>query len=179
MADSTNPHNSSKCPRTLTDDERSKLDKDTTMISDFKREKLEKEAIKNWDLFYKRNSANFFKDRHWTTREFQELLCDQNQPDQKTVKVILEAGCGVGNFFYPLLEEGYNLYINACDCSPRAVQFVKDHSLYNPSQVNAFCCNLTQDQLTDNIQESSVDIATLIFVLSAIRPDKMLKVLQN
>ncbi|KXJ23335.1 Methyltransferase-like protein 6 [Exaiptasia diaphana] len=125
MADSTNPHNSSKCPRTLTDDERSKLDKDTTMISDFKREKLEKEAIKNWDLFYKRNSANFFKDRHWTTREFQELLCDQNQPDQKTVKVILEAGCGVGNFFYPLLEEGYNLYINACDCSPRAVQFVK------------------------------------------------------
>lgn len=75
----TNPYNSPRCPRTLTDDERIKLDKDTTLISDFKREKLEKEAVKNWDLFYKRNSTNFFKDRHWTTREFQELLCDHNQ----------------------------------------------------------------------------------------------------
>lgn len=45
--------------------------------------------------------------------------------DQKTSKVILEAGCGVGNFFFPLLEEGYNLHVHACDCSARAVQFVK------------------------------------------------------
>lgn len=42
-------------------------------MSDFKQQKLEKEAQKNWDLFYKRNSTNFFKDRHWTTREFEEL----------------------------------------------------------------------------------------------------------
>jgi len=34
---------------------------------------LENEARKHWDLFYKRNSTNFFKDRHWTLREFQEL----------------------------------------------------------------------------------------------------------
>jgi len=29
--------------------------------------------MKNWDMFYKRNQTNFFKDRHWTEREFGEL----------------------------------------------------------------------------------------------------------
>jgi len=72
----TNCNMYSQCPRELTDEERTKLEKDTNFVSDFKRDKLEKEAVKNWDLFYKRNSTNFFKDRHWTTREFQELLCD-------------------------------------------------------------------------------------------------------
>lgn len=50
-----------------------KLSGDQILVSDFKQMKLEKEAQKNWDLFYKRNTTNFFKDRHWTTREFEEL----------------------------------------------------------------------------------------------------------
>lgn len=33
------------------------------MKHDLKLKKLEKEAEKNWNLFYKRNSTNFFKDR--------------------------------------------------------------------------------------------------------------------
>lgn len=57
--------------RVLTE-EMDKLDGEV-LVSDFKQIKLEKEAQKNWDLFYKRNSTNFFKDRHWTTREFEEL----------------------------------------------------------------------------------------------------------
>lgn len=49
--------------------------------SGFRLRKLEEEAQKNWDLFYKRNTTNFFKDRHWTTREFQELqACREVQP---------------------------------------------------------------------------------------------------
>ena len=40
-------------------------------------------------------------------------------------RVLLEAGCGVGNLCYPLLEEIPNLFIHACDFSQRAVQFVK------------------------------------------------------
>ena len=43
------------------------------LVSDFKSGKLEAEAKKMWDLFYKRNNVNFFKDRHWTFREFEEL----------------------------------------------------------------------------------------------------------
>ena len=59
--------------RILTDLERIKLSEDKTLVSPFKQDKLEREAQRNWDLFYKRNSTKFFKDRHWTTREFQEL----------------------------------------------------------------------------------------------------------
>lgn len=60
--------------RSLTDNEKTKLDKDVNLVSTFKQNKLELEAQKNWDLFYKRNTTNFFKDRHWITREFPELL---------------------------------------------------------------------------------------------------------
>ena len=59
--------------RILSSEEEEKLKRDQALVSDFKQQKLEKEAQKNWDLFYKRNSTNFFKDRHWTTREFEEL----------------------------------------------------------------------------------------------------------
>lgn len=59
--------------RVLTQEALDRLGGDRTLVSDFKQTKLEREAQKNWDLFYKRNTTNFFKDRHWTTREFEEL----------------------------------------------------------------------------------------------------------
>lgn len=59
--------------RGLTPDEQRRLADERALVSDFKQLKLEREAQKNWDLFYKRNSTHFFKDRHWTTREFEEL----------------------------------------------------------------------------------------------------------
>ena len=59
--------------RQLTEGEKLKLQGEEP-ISEFKREKLEKEARRNWDLFYKRNSNHFFKDRHWLAREFPELI---------------------------------------------------------------------------------------------------------
>lgn len=43
-------------------------------MSEFKQKKLEEEAKKHWDKFYLRNETRFFKDRHWTTREFEELV---------------------------------------------------------------------------------------------------------
>lgn len=63
---------SESASRVLTQEEMEKLGGEV-LVSDFKQIKLEKEAQKNWDLFYKRNTTNFFKDRHWTTREFEEL----------------------------------------------------------------------------------------------------------
>lgn len=39
--------------------------------------------------------------------------------------VLLEAGCGVGNCIFPLLQEDRDIFVYACDFSARAVDFVK------------------------------------------------------
>ena len=178
------------------------IQKDIEALSDFKREKLEREAKKNWDLFYKRNSTHFFKDRHWITREFPELLQVVSRIDAGK-PVLLEVGCGVGNTVYPLLEENQNMFIYACDFSPRAVEFVKvgfgnifvpfvskeiisSFSLYHKANGEytetrclAFSCDITADSLTDTVGHDSVDFVTMIFVLSSIAPEKMDSVLKN
>uniref|UniRef100_A0A2I2ZJN5 Methyltransferase 6, tRNA N3-cytidine n=1 Tax=Gorilla gorilla gorilla TaxID=9595 RepID=A0A2I2ZJN5_GORGO len=118
--------------RILTSEEEETLKRDQTLVSDFKQQKLEQEAQKNWDLFYKRNSTNFFKDRHWTTREFEELRsCREQNP------------------------------------------------LYDTERCKVFQCDLTKDDLLDHVPPESVDVVMLIFVLSAVHPDKMHLVLQN
>lgn len=170
----------SSCPRELTPEEVAKLAKDDVLVSDFKQNKLEKEAIKNWDLFYKRNSTNFFKDRHWTSREFTELLTASTQENEKEERpVLLEVGCGVGNLIFPILKENPSLFVYACDFSPRAVQFVKDNVEYDTARLKAFQCDLTQDQLIDNIPSQNVNLVTMVFVLSAVHPEKMPSVVEN
>ena len=119
--------------RELTQEEREGLERDCVLLGEFKRNKLEQEAKKNWDLFYKRNNTHFFKDRHWITREFPELLstppeaeqCQEGRRGQTRRRVLLEAGCGVGNTVFPLMEESDNLFVYACDFSPRAVDLLK------------------------------------------------------
>ena len=158
----------------LTDDQKLLLEKQNSrLVTEFKANKLEADAQKNWDLFYKRNETNFFKDRHWTTREFQELISDDiGESNDTEKKVLLEVGCGVGNFAYPLLEENLPFKIFCCDFSPRAVQFVKDNPLYEDSDITAFQCDITTDKLETEMGPESVDILTCIFVLSAVHPEK-------
>ncbi|CAH1788855.1 unnamed protein product [Owenia fusiformis] len=166
-------------PRELTHEELEKLAKDKNPLSDFKRNKYELEAQKNWDKFYKRNTTKFFKDRHWTTREFEDLCGNAETSGDAEVTTLLEVGCGVGNFIWPLLSEKKNFYFYACDFSPRAVQFVKENALYREDCCKAFQCDLVKDNLNDNVPADSVDIVTMIFVLSAIHPDKMPQALTN
>ncbi|KAH3835358.1 tRNA N(3)-methylcytidine methyltransferase METTL6-like [Dreissena polymorpha] len=161
--------------RELSTEEQEKLDKDKQVLNDFKQNKLEKEAEKNWDLFYKRNTTKFFKDRHWTKREFTELT---HFKDGERL-VVFEVGCGVGNFMFPLLEEEQNVFFYACDFSKRAVEFVKENPKYDKDRCHAFQCDITQDVVTDNVPAISVDVVTMIFVLSAIHPDKMIMALKN
>jgi methyltransferase-like protein 6 len=106
----------------------------------------EPQAARNWDKFYERNSTHFFKDRHWVTREFPELLrtdsgaadvcsrsalryvlqADMGHAAQGTAPpTVLEVGCGVGNLIFPLLKVNPAVRMYACDFSRRAVQLVK------------------------------------------------------
>jgi hypothetical protein len=41
--------------------------------SDMTYRRLEIDARKNWDIFYKQNTTNFYKDRHYINREFLSL----------------------------------------------------------------------------------------------------------
>ncbi|XP_068223050.1 tRNA N(3)-methylcytidine methyltransferase METTL6 [Palaemon carinicauda] len=161
--------------RTLTPAEREKLELQSSrgLLPQFQQDKLEREAAKNWDKFYKRNETRFFKDRHWTTREFEEIAGDGTRK-----RTLLEVGCGVGNFLYPLIEDQLNLFVYACDFSDRAVQFVKEHPLYCEDKVKAFTSDITKDDLLSQVGEA-VDIVSMIFVLSAIHPSKFSNTIQN
>lgn len=141
------------------------------LVGDFKANKLELEAQKHWDLFYKRNTTKFYKNRNWTTREFSELLCESENVSEN--KRMLEVGCGVGNLIYPLIETRCNNYfIYACDFSPRAIDFVKSNELYDEEKMLAFECDITTHDIFKTIDLESLDIITMIFVLSAVHPDK-------
>jgi hypothetical protein len=85
-----------------------------------------KDAKRNWDLFYKANKTNFYKDRHYIKYEFTEMASKMSSSDQTFT--LLDAGCGVGNGFYPLFNEySGRLRVHCCDFSPRAVDFVKQN----------------------------------------------------
>ncbi|KAI5393532.1 uncharacterized protein LOC127092732 [Lathyrus oleraceus] len=142
-------------------------------VSPFWREKYEKEAKRNWDVFYKRHRDKFFKDRHYLDKEWGDYFSGGGK------KVILEVGCGAGNTIFPVIASYPDAFVYACDFSPRAVELVKAHEDFKESQVHAFVSDLTADDLCKEISPSSVDIVTMIFMLSAVSPEKMPLVLQN
>ena len=164
----------SSTPRTLTEDEHrclySSEQQDRQQVSVFKQNQFDKNAQKHWDQFYKRNTSNFFKDRHWTLREFQISL-DGN------VK-LFEVGCGVGNFLFPLLAELPNLSIVACDFSSTAIDLLRQNANYDSHRIQSFVCDLADDNDLP-LEENSMDICSMIFVLSAIHPEKMAHVLRK
>lgn len=135
-------------------------------VSEFWQKKYRSEAGKSWNLFYKRNLTNFFKDRHWVTREFPEVL---------QVSSLLEIGCGVGNFILPILElrqamndnQEFNFY--ACDLAPKAIELLKADSRYQESRISAFVNDVCSQDIS---LSTTVEAIALIFVLSAIPPEQ-------
>ncbi|KAJ2383383.1 hypothetical protein GGI05_005335 [Coemansia sp. RSA 2603] len=153
------------------------LAKDTSVVPEFWQSKYKNEASKNWDKFYNRNTTNFFKDRHWTDREFEELRVGHTFSESKPV--LLEIGCGVGNFVWPIIERNPDIFVYACDFSPRAVGFVQANENYTESRCKAFVCDITKDRLANTIPPHSVDIVSAIFVFSALPPEKQADAVSN
>lgn len=131
---------------------------------------------KHWNLFYKRNSNHFFKDRHWTDREFSELLPpSSSSSSQDHRKLLLEIGCGHGSFVFPLLKSNPSLQIFACDFSSHAIELVKASPDYDPSRLTAFVCDISQKEaLVPQLPSPAMmDLVSCIFVLSALRPETL------
>ncbi len=94
-------------------------------------------------------------------------------------KVLLEVGCGVGNLIFPLISDNLNFFIYACDFSSNAVEFVKRNELYDEAKMKAFQCDITSESILSEVPAQSVDIVTMVFVLSAINPKNFQQVATN
>eukprot|EP00040_Diaphanoeca_grandis_P022598 m.121868 g.121868 ORF g.121868 m.121868 type:complete len:427 (-) comp28884_c0_seq1:76-1356(-) len=150
-----------------------------------------------WDEFYTKHENKFFKDRKWLFTEFSELLpahqreseerADHNVPVGKieerfrgrweksngASRRVLEVGCAVGNTVFPLLASNHDpqLFVYASDFSTKAIDIVKESPDYDTKRCHAFVCDAAEDPV--GLPENSVDVVVLIFVLSAIRPERM------
>ncbi|GMP35151.1 hypothetical protein CsSME_00007722 [Camellia sinensis var. sinensis] len=133
---------------------------------------------KYWDKFYKRHQNKFFKDRHYLVKDWGQYFYGDNTVSPYG-KVILEVGCGAGNTIFPLIATCPKLFVHACDFSSHAIALVKSHVDFNVDQVNAFVCDVANDDLCDKMMPSSIDVVTLIFMLSAVCPKKMPLILKN
>jgi len=155
------------------------MDNKSTEIGSYWIEKYEKDARKNWDLFYKRNSTHFYKDRHWlsnaTSQDGFEFFNTLSTSSLHSLH-ILEVGCGVGNTLYPILQE-YSEFIHtmhAFDFSSNAIQLLLQHQQYPEyhSQIHAFQFDITTTSISRHIPSHSIDSICLFFVLSSISPEK-------
>ena len=55
------------------------LSKDRRVASEFTISQSIKAPSRQWDIFYKAHQQNFFKDRHWTHKEYSVLADDQEK----------------------------------------------------------------------------------------------------
>lgn len=150
-------------------------------VLDFDKKLYNENPARYWDIFYKNNKENFFKDRKWLQIEF-PILYASTRKDADPV-TIFEIGCGAGNTFFPILKdnENENLRIIAADFAPRAVELVKTSEQFNSKYGHAAVWDLANPDgnLPDGVEPHSVDIAVMIFVFSALAPNQWDQAMDN
>lgn len=152
------------------------INDDKSKPTEFWYQKYEKDARRNWDIFYKHNTTNFFKNRYYIDSEFTELQ-DLNEKYKETKKIFCEMGCGVGNTIFPLAKKYPNLCLYGFDFAPKAVELLKKNPEYNSKSMIIEVCDLVKDPIPVNFE--APDYASLIFVLSAISPENYQKVVSK
>jgi SAM-dependent methyltransferase len=152
------------------------LDAEQETLEDEHRDRLEAEAMRNWNKFYSFHRNQFFKERNYLHRNFTELdpsSADYNRGHQ----VVMEAGCGTGSTTFPLMALDAHRKFIAFDFAPGAVELVRKSAQFSPDRLSTFVCDLTVDVIP--LADESVDIVLLVFVLSAIAPEKMVRALRE
>ncbi|OJK01259.1 hypothetical protein ASPACDRAFT_115875 [Aspergillus aculeatus ATCC 16872] len=151
-------------------------------VSEFDRNRFNADPAKWWNLFYKNNTSNFFKNRKWLRQEFPVL--DEVTRANAGKQVVLEVGAGAGNTAFPLLENNENeeLMVHACDFSKTAVQVIRDSPKYDTKHITADVWDVSatgDDSLPPNVAEGSVDVVVLIFIFSALAPNQWEQAIRN
>lgn len=140
-------------------------------------------------MFYR-----FFKDRHWLFTEFPELSPDYTGPGEVSTapnhddpsptvegRRIFELGCGVGNTIFPILKYSKDptLRVFGCDFSSTAIDIMNSHDEFDKERCKVFVMDATAEEWTVPFNEGSMDFIILIFVLSAIHPEKFVLLLST
>ncbi|KAJ5579679.1 methyltransferase [Penicillium hispanicum] len=154
-------------------------------VSEFDQNRFNNDPAKWWNLFYKNNTANFFKDRKWLRQEF-PVLAEVTQKDAGR-QVVLEVGAGAGNTAFPLLRNNENeqLMVHACDFSKTAVQVMRDSEHYDANHMVADVWDVAAEPdensngLPPGLTEGSVDVVVLIFIFSALNPKQWEQAIRN
>ncbi|KAK7532252.1 S-adenosyl-L-methionine-dependent methyltransferase [Phyllosticta citribraziliensis] len=152
-------------------------------VSDFDKTRFNKDPAKWWNLFYKNNTNNFFKNRKWLFQEF-PVLKALTTADAKPA-LVLEVGAGAGNTAFPVLQlnENPNFKIHACDFSKKAVEVIRSNEAYDDGktiQADVWDVAGEGDQsLPPGIEEGSVDLVMMIFIFSALAPSQWAQAVRN
>ena len=142
-------------------------------------DRFNSDPAKWWNLFYKNNTANFFKNRKWLQQEF-PVLGRVTQEDAGPV-TLLEVGAGAGNTAFPILAHNKNpkLKVHACDYSKEAVKVMRNHEAYDVDFMQADVWDAAGEELPPGLEEGSVDIVLMIFIFSALSPAQWERAVKN
>lgn len=151
-------------------------------VSDFDKKRFNADPSKWWNLFYRNNTSNFFKNRKWLQQEFPVLGRVTMKDAPPTT--ILEVGAGAGNTAFPILahNENLGLKIHACDFSKKAVELIRANEAYDENYIKADVWDVAAtgpDPLPPGLEKESVDIVLMIFVFSALGPSQWSHALRN
>ncbi|KAK1833238.1 S-adenosyl-L-methionine-dependent methyltransferase [Podospora conica] len=148
-------------------------------VNDFDKYRFNADPAKWWNLFYKNNTANFFKDRKWLQQEFPIL--DKITQQDAGPYTLLEIGAGAGNTAFPILAKNKNpqLKLHACDFSKKAVEVMRGHESYNTDMMQADVWDVAGEELPPGLAEGSVDVALMVFIFSALSPLQWKKAVEN
>lgn len=140
--------------------------------SDFDKKRFNADPAKWWNLFYKNNTANFFKDRKWLQQEFPVL--EQVTRKDAGKQVVLEVGAGAGNTAFPLVRNNENeeFMVHACDFSKTAVQVMRDSEYYNPKHITADVWDVSAEpvkRMTRYLRVSLSSLLMSLFLFSSFR----------
>ncbi|GAA5894903.1 class I SAM-dependent methyltransferase [Sporobolomyces salmoneus] len=141
-------------------------------------------AGKHWNDFYRNHQAvPFFKDRHWTQREWDLEIKLGGGEGKGKGKAVLETGCGTGAFIYPLLEIYPEARFVGFDFAAKAVELTKGHASHDTSKVYIFQHDLSEPPTAPTLAQRladvppefgtpivQFDVVSHVFVLSALAP---------
>jgi len=129
---------------------------------------LPSSSHESWEAFFKRNSSNFFKDRHWFQDEHPAIFTRL-----KTLPTnILDLGCGCGNTALPLLENSPLISYLGVDGSLEAIELLRKDCRFDAKRCQGLVADISHP-VDFNPPPQRFDLVLMIFVLSALTPEEM------